>query len=208
MVPFRPFTTDDYPALAELWRLAWDEPRTAASLQAADADVAAPGLQVRLVVEQDGRPVLIGGYSETPWSPAPDKYFLSCFVHSAYQGRGLGSSWYRHVTAELEGRGARLLTATTRDDLPVAVGFLERRDFRLVIREPESRLDVATFDPAPFAGRAHVAGISILSLPEVQRRDPAWTWRCWELEWAVWHPILAPTSGTMPRGVMSLRKSR
>lgn len=197
MVVFRPFADADYPALAELHRLIWGEPRTVAGLQAADADFPADALRVRLVAEQDGRPVLVGGYAETPWSVAPDKYFLSCLVHPAYQGRGLGRAWYEHVTAELERRDARLITATTRDDLPAAVGFLERRGFQVTIREPESRLAVATFDPAPFANHATIPGIRILSLPELQRRDAEWARRCWELDWQLWQDV--PTSEPFTR---------
>lgn len=167
MLILRPFADADYPALAELHRLVWGEPRTVAGLTSADADFPADALRVRLVAEQDGRPVLVGGYSETPWSVAPDKYFLSCLVHPAQQGRGLGRAWDQHVAAELEQRGARLPTTTTRDDLPAAVGFLERRGFRMTIREPESRLVVAAFDPAPFADHATIPGIGILSPPEV-----------------------------------------
>lgn len=197
MLALRPFADADYPAFAELQRLIWGESRTVAGLQAADADFPADALRVRLVAEQDGRPVLVGGYSETPWSVAPDKYFLSCLVHPAYQGRGLGRAWYEHVAAELEQRGARLLTATTRDDLPAAVGFLERRGFRVTIREPESRLAVAAFDPTAFAGRTDMRGVRILSLPELQRRDEEWARRCWELEWRLLQDV--PTSEPFTR---------
>lgn len=197
MVVFRPFADADYPALAELHDLVWGEPRSLAGLKAADADFPADALRVRLVAEQDGRPVLVGGYSETPWSVAPDKYFLSCLVHPAYQERGLGRAWYQHVAAELERRGARLLTATTRDDLPAAMRFLQRRGFRVTIREPESRLAVAAFDPAPFADHATIPGVSILRLPELQRCDGEWARRCWELEWLLWQDV--PTSETFTR---------
>lgn len=199
MSSFRPFTAADYPALAELRNLVWGEARNANGLSQEDAEFEGD-LLVRLVVEQDDRPVLIGGYSDTPWSPEPDKYFLTCLVHPAYQGRGLGSAWFAHVFAEVQDRGARLLTATTRDDHAFAVPFLERRGFQRTIREPESRLDVTTFDPTPFravADRAAAEGINIISLAELRERSPDWVRQCWELEGALIQDI--PTSEPFAR---------
>jgi mycothiol synthase len=197
MLTLRPFADDDYPALAELYRLVWGEARSVGGLRAADADWPAGALRVRYVAEQDGAPVLIGGYSATPWAAAPDKYFLSCMVHPAHQGRGLGGAWFRQALGELRGRGARLLTATVRDDHPLAPGFLERRGFRVTLREPESRLELRAFDPRRFAGRDEVPGVAILSAPELQRRDPEWGRRCWDLAWELLQDV--PTNEELTR---------
>ncbi|NJM06330.1 GNAT family N-acetyltransferase [Candidatus Gracilibacteria bacterium] len=197
MIDLRPFTDDDYPALAELHHAAWGEPRTVAELRSDDEEFAADAVRVRLVAEQNGHPVLIGGYCETPWSPAPDKYFLSCVVHPAYQGRGLGRAWYERVFAAVQARAATLLTATIRDDHSFAAAFVQGRGFRAVIREPESHLRLTAFDAERFADRRRVEGIALLSLPELLQQDTAYAQRCWQLQWELLQDV--PTTEPFAR---------
>jgi len=98
MVTIRDFTDQDYAALAEVHNLVWGEQRTVEDIRAEDADFPSQSFRARSVVEVDGTAVAFGSASETPWAYAPHKYFIKCVVHPHYQGRGIGSAWYAHVS--------------------------------------------------------------------------------------------------------------
>jgi ribosomal protein S18 acetylase RimI-like enzyme len=107
-------------------------------------------------------------------------------VLPAFQGRGLGSQAYDHILTRLN--QPRLLTATVREDQAAGVRFLEKRGFKRVIRELESRLDVSDFDRAAFAPTLNAvaqSGIAIHSIREMQTLDAAWLKKWWELRWAI-----------------------
>jgi GNAT superfamily N-acetyltransferase len=209
MVTIRDFTDQDYAALAEVHNLVWGEQRTVEDIRAEDADFPSQSFRARSVVEVDGTAVAFGSASETPWAYAPHKYFIKCVVHPHYQGRGIGSAWYAHVSRGLRARGATLLTATTRDDKPAAIRFLERRGFVTVIREPESRIDLAAFDARRFAGvleRVASSGIRVTDLAALKRSDPDWARKCWDLEWAIWQDV--PTNEVFSRESFEAFKKR
>jgi GNAT superfamily N-acetyltransferase len=199
-VRIRPFaaTDADYDALVTIDTQAWPgEPVSKHAVQHEDHTWDPAYLFTRLIAEVEGQPVAYAQYSATPWAYEPDKYFIKIMVLPAYQTQGLGTLLYDRVDAELRARGATRVTATTRADQPRAIRFLERRGFAVVIRELESRLEVATFDPQPFQAlldRLASSGITMHSLRDMQRRDPEWIRKWWELEWTIIPDM--PTSET------------
>jgi GNAT superfamily N-acetyltransferase len=185
------FTAADYAALVHIDTAAWPgEPVSSEGMQHDDA-MWDPAYRherclVSLTGEHDGQPVAYFQFSETPWAYEPDKYFIKIMVLPAFQGRGIGSYAYRRIVEALP--GARLLTATTRADQPAAVRFLEQRGFRCVIREMESRLDVAAFQRSrfePVLAQVERSGIAIYTMHQLQAMDADWLRKWYTLRWQV-----------------------
>ncbi|GAB4216567.1 MAG: GNAT family N-acetyltransferase [Roseiflexaceae bacterium] len=198
MLHIRPFVAcdADYNTLAAINSQAWPgEPVSKQGLQHDDQTWDQRYLLERLIVEHKRGPIAYAQYSETPWAYQPDKYFVKIVVLPDQQRQGVGALLYDRIFALLAQRGARLLTATAREDQQHAVGFLERRGFRQAIRELESRLDLAAFDPAPFQPaleRVRQSGIAIASMREMQAADPDWLHKWWQLSELIVRDI--PTS--------------
>jgi GNAT superfamily N-acetyltransferase len=172
----------DFPQTIEEWRH-WDETRDPQYLFQ------------RFVVEVEGQIAAVGNYCEPWWSLKPGKYHLDISVHPGFRRRGIGSALYDKFSADLEERQPRTLTANTRENQVEAVQFLTQRGFKQVMRAPVSYLDVASFDPAPFAAypaRAREQNIEILPLSEIMLVDPDWKRKYWELDWEITQDVPSP----------------
>jgi GNAT superfamily N-acetyltransferase len=184
----RPFddTDDDYARLVAIDQQAWPgEPVSLEGLQFDDEEWDEAFFFKRVMVEVAGEVVAYAQYCETPWAYEPHKYFIKIMVAPAWQRRGIGSAVYAQIEAELKQRGARLLTATTREDQPHAARFVTVRGFVQQIRELESRLDVPAFDATAFVDdceRVVQSGIRIASMRSLQAEDARWLERWWALK--------------------------
>jgi GNAT superfamily N-acetyltransferase len=132
--------------------------------------IAADGL--RCVADEDGRVVGRAEAAHNPWMFHPRKYQLKLEVDPAHRRRGVGGALLARMVDELRARGALRLRVVATEDDPEAVGFLTRRGFREVWREIPSELDLAAFDPTPFADAAAPRGVAITTLAEEMARDP------------------------------------
>jgi GNAT superfamily N-acetyltransferase len=132
--------------------------------------ISADGL--RCVAEVDGRVVGRAEAAHNSWMFHPRKYQLRLKVDAAHRRRGVGGALLARMVDELRARDALCLRAVATEDDAEAVGFLTGRGFREVWREIPSELDLAAFDPAPFAGRAAPPGVAITTLAEEMARDP------------------------------------
>jgi mycothiol synthase len=167
----RPFTVDDYPALSALNNVVFPEAmRSADELRYWD-EHSGPECQLgRWVAKCGGDLVGAASYSQFAFMYHPRKFFVHGFVHPDYQGRGIGSALYREVCSAVNQLDALALFARAREDRQWSVRFLEERGFRERMRSWESCLDVAAFDPAPFAGveeALHDRGIQVKTLEEL-----------------------------------------
>lgn len=105
----------------------------------------------------------------------PRRFGVSVVVHPEHQGKGVGRVLYNTVLAGLAPHDPLSLRTNIREDVARAMRFAADRGFVEDSRSWESRLDVMSFDPAPFAGaeeRALAAGITITTMAELQARDP------------------------------------
>lgn len=131
----------------------------------------------------------------------PARFHLAVLTHPAWRHHGIGGALYDWAMAALAERGALAAESFARETMPEAVAFLERRGFRERLRTWEMRLDVARFDPAPFArylDRAREAGVEITSLAVERERDPEALRRAFELHNTVLADIPAPVPFTPP----------
>ncbi|MCB9147938.1 MAG: GNAT family N-acetyltransferase [Caldilineaceae bacterium] len=203
--PFRK-TEAEYEAIVALDKLVWPDTGDAvADWQYRDEHRAPGRLYQRLVVEQDGQIIAFGAYQEPHWTYEPGKFFFDCRVHPHYLNQGVASAFYHYVLGNIVARGAKIMTALTREDQPQAIQFLTDYGFEQVMRSPSSFVDVAAFDMAPFQGvldQVAADGIEIYSVAELQKMDVDWMRKLWQLECAIDEDIplpAPPTHGSLQR---------
>lgn len=182
-------TDRDYAAVIAVDQEVWpEEPVSEEGLRHDDTLWDAAHFFRRIMLELDSEIAGYAEYSETPWAYEPDKYFITIKVRPAFQNHGFGSTTYDHIARELISRGARIFSATVREDQPHAVRFVLRRGFQQVIRELESRLDVESFDRARFEPElraVRAGGIAIRSIRDLQKSEPEWLQKWYDVRWKV-----------------------
>ena len=139
----------------------------------------------RWVAELDGQLVGFSSHSQFEGMFHPRKFSLFLAVAPAHQGQGIGRALYEILVEALAPHDPLSLRANVREDQARTMRFLAERGFVENTRSWESRLDVATFDPMPFAGaeqRALAAGITITNMAELQASDPEHRQRLYELD--------------------------
>jgi mycothiol synthase len=119
-------------------------------------------------------------FREPEWCGEPGMYDVQIRVLPAFQRRGIGSEMYDLILGrlrELE-HSPEKVVSDAREDQPHSVKFLTDRGFEQKQRQQVSRLDVASFDPRPFADaveRFEGSGIRVMTFEEFEAADPeAW----------------------------------
>ncbi|NTU82858.1 MAG: GNAT family N-acetyltransferase [Chloroflexales bacterium] len=174
----RPFRGDDadYEALVAIRTVIWPEyPFSIAEHRRWDAKREARLAFQRIVAEADGQPVGMAQYENVPWMYHPQKFFGNLFVHPEYRRGGIGTRLYNYLLADMAPREPLALRHIIRADYPEGLRFLGQRGFVEELRAWESRLDLASFDPTPFAGadeRVAAQGITITTASDLLARDP------------------------------------
>jgi len=140
--------------------------------------------KLRLVAEEDGR--LVGGVDtgHRPGRYHPDRYWFDLWVLPEARRRGHGTAMYEQALAALRSRNALALNAGAKESMADGVEFLRKRGWVEVKRDWESRLKVAGFDFARFAGadeRIAKEGIRITTYAEELARDPDAERKAYEL---------------------------
>lgn len=180
----------DYETLARLRTLTEPEyPVTAGEIRRHDA-LRDPRARAQRWLADDpatGETVGSGGYGQGEWNYHPQRFMVGVTVRPDRLNRGVATALYETITAALAPLDPLSLRAHCREDRDPAVDFLTRHGFAETMREWESRLNVAAFDLAPFAGAdARVAeeGITIRTLAELKREigDETALRKLWELD--------------------------
>lgn len=131
---------------------------------------------LRLVAEDaTGRIVAWGQVNHLPHQFHPSRFRIGIYVAPESQRRGVGGQLHDRLTSELRARRATAVSARVRGDMTASLSFLETRGFAAVEETWESRLAVATFDPARSADAdASLAGqgVTIASLASEWGRNP------------------------------------
>ena len=190
MITIRPFqaTDPDYAALVAIHNAVWPtEITTVTVARYRDAQWPADYFFQRLVAEAAGKPVGMARLCEPHWSYRPGKYELIINVHPAYQRQGIGAALYNQALqlATQRTQPPTVLVSTTSEAQPGAIRFLTARDFTQQMRFPTSALQVADFDPTPFANafiKMATRGVQIATVAELSQHDPDWQAKIWELD--------------------------
>ena len=165
----------DYEATAAIWTANWPEyPKTAEMYRYSTETRDPMSIFGRLVAEDDGGIVATGYFREENDNVAEGKFLMYTQVHPERQGQGIGTALFDDLLGHLEVHEPKILSAFTREDHSVAIAFLEKRGFWISMREQDSELDLASFEPAEFAGvveSVRESGIEILAASELARRN-------------------------------------
>lgn len=184
----RPFTVDDYPAVVAVSNAVYvDYPGTVEERRFEDEHRDPKCRFQRWVAERNGEVVAHAEYSQAEWSYHPHRFWVGVTVRPDRQGQGIGTALHDHVVTALEPLQPQRLRADCREDMERGVRFLQERGFREEFRSWESRLDMAAFDPAPYAedeARFREQGIAIRTLRELEA-DPARNEKLYELKWSL-----------------------
>jgi len=190
VLTLRPFdrSDSDYEAIVEIWNAHFpDLPSTVEEQKYADSVREPDRLWGRVVAEEDGRIVATGFYKDPTEVESPGEYLLHVSVLPECEGRGVGTRVYDHVTALLAERDPAMLMSFACEDEPDHVRFLTKRGYETVMREQDSRLDVASFDRSRFNGleqRIADLGIEIRTARELEEENPpGWQRELYELDW-------------------------
>jgi len=181
-----PATSDHYQGIADIIN-ALDPQRHASALEIAEGDRRRdPNIKFQrwIALEQD-QIVGIGSYNQSIWFAHPQKFILWIGVRPEYQRRGIGSALYATIMHALLPFDPLALRASATEDRPESMRFLEKRNFREVIRDVPSELDVQSFDLTRFIGlenRFRGSGIEIKTLPELEN-DPERNRKLYDLDW-------------------------
>ena len=145
--------------------------------------------------ERPGEIVGASHFHHMPGQFDPARFRVDVYVDPAWRRRGAGAALHDHMVEAVVARGGRHLESSTRETMAESIAFLVRRGYRETMRAWETRLDVARFEPAPFASyRARVRdqGVMITTLADEVKRDPEALRRAHALHDAVLADIPAP----------------
>jgi len=181
----RPFSPDDYPAVVSIGNAVYvDYPGSVEEQRFQDEHRDPRCALQRWVAECAGCIVAYGEYTQFPGTYHPRRFVINVVVHPEHQGQRIGSALYDHVVQSLEALDPISLRSNCREDMIRSVRFLKDRGFREAMRNWESRLDVAAFDPTPYRKldeKMRAQGIQIKTLRELEG-DPHRNRRLYELE--------------------------
>ncbi len=186
MITLRPFGEDDHPTFVSLSNESYpDYGWTIEEVRHADADWRPDGFfQRRAIAEENGVAV---GYSDIFHSRGQfvrDNYNVDVIVRPAARRRGIGGLLYLDAERVLRDRRAHWARNAVKESLTESVAFARKIGAVELKRDWESRLDLASFDPARFAnapGRAAAAGVRIATLSDEMKIDPDAVRKAYEL---------------------------
>jgi GNAT superfamily N-acetyltransferase len=127
----------------------------------------------RWLAEEDGQCIGFAHAVQFSGMYHPQKFFVDVRVLPAARRRGVGAQLYDMIMGRLPNPLA--LRTEIREDMPDGLAFLAARGYQEEMRGWDSRLDVAAFDPAPFAtqaGRAEANGVQITTLADYMLAEP------------------------------------
>jgi len=171
----------DYDASVAIWNAIWpDEPTSVEGMRYSNQTRSGKHFFQRLMAELEGKIVATAIYREPDWANEPGMYGVQIRVLPEDQRRGVGTAIYDHIVErlnELEPKPLNLVS-DSREDQPHSTKFLTDRGFEQKQRQQVSRLDVTSFDAAPFADTVATfeeSGITVKTLEEYEAEDQdAW----------------------------------
>ncbi len=139
------------------------------------------------VAMQNGTMVGSASHAKELSRARPGSYRIQVAVDPDARRQGIGARLYDHCVSQLNQHhdDVHFLFSFTREHYEDSVHFLEKRGYRLKLREPLSQLQLADFDPVPFLPKADLVraqGFDIKTLAKLQREYPDWAQRYYELD--------------------------
>jgi GNAT superfamily N-acetyltransferase len=186
----------DYAAIADVLKAesgGWAD--TAEELAHADAGRDPRYHHATFVAEELGgeQPALVGVafVGHDTMAHREGKFTLNLRVHPEWQGRGVGKALYRAALEHLAPLVPQELCADVWQAHPRAGRFLAERGFVQDWLRLDLALELARFDPAPYAGveqRVRAQGITVRTYAELAY-DPERMRKLYALDWALWQDV-------------------
>jgi GNAT superfamily N-acetyltransferase len=191
----RASTSEDYPAIVSIHTrlgIIWPErPTTPEAWAAADKSRNPKYKHQRWVAVVDGNVVAFADYRQIASNYQAPCFYVNVEVDPMYQRLGIGSALYDQVLTGLQAFSPQLLRADAFTNLPQGFPFLQKRGFFEAFRETPVHLNVADFDPTPYAGleaKLEAQGICITTLQALQA-DPQRDRKIFELYWKAFEDV-------------------
>ena len=108
-------------------------------------------------------------------------------VSPSHWRQGIGAALYDQIMAGLQPFDPPILRADAFTNLPQGFRFLQKRGFYEAFRETPVHLEIASFDPAPYAGLEpglQAGGVVVKTLRELES-DPDRDWKTYDLYWDI-----------------------
>ncbi|MBN1963445.1 MAG: GNAT family N-acetyltransferase [Anaerolineae bacterium] len=176
----------DYQAVVAIHNAIFpDTPAAVEDYEEHDARCGPPYKTGRLLAAVDGQVVGMALYAQYAWSYHPQRFYVTVQVMPGWWRRGIGGALYDALLTDLEPFNPAELCCPVREDQADGLDFVARRGYAETFRIAESRLDVRTFDPTPYADlEAELAarGIVIKTLRELAP-DPDRDRKLYDLDW-------------------------
>ena len=183
----REFSVEDYPAIVGIHNslaIVWPEkPRTPEGWAEADRSRHPKCEFRRWVAAVSDEVIGFAIYGQSIFDYHPQRFYVNVEVHPAYQRQGVGAALFDRVMDGLQSFDPRVLRADAFANLPQGWQFLQKRGFFEAFRETPVHLDVAAFDPTPYAHleeRLREKGVVITTVRELEG-DPERDRKIYEL---------------------------
>jgi mycothiol synthase len=171
----RPADDDTLPDFLTVSNAVWPEwAETIDEVRHSDRTRADYLKHARWIAYDGNRPVGVAHYQQNAYSYDPRRFELVLGVLPDARGRGIGGALYDTLTAALAPHDPNKLHTWICEADDAGLRFAAQRGYVEQMREQMSRLDVAAFDPTPFAGaieRVEADGIQIRSAAELGESD-------------------------------------
>jgi mycothiol synthase len=173
--PFDKNRDEDYAAVAAIRNERTpDHPTTVAEMKDSDKRRDPKCKHARWIAETTGEGVGFGDYGQFSWAYHPQRFTVGVHVRSRFEGQGIGTRLYDTILAALEPYHPTELHSNVREGWERGNRFALDRGFQEEMREWESCLEVASFDPSRWETARQKPGLKdIIIRPYAELADDA-----------------------------------
>jgi GNAT superfamily N-acetyltransferase len=173
-----------YDAALNIWNAVWPNyPADREEWLHNDLNYDSKYFRQRYVLNHNKKVVAAGVVFEPWWSYKPGKLHFKINVLKELRNQGMGMICLEYIEACLKKRKGNTLTVNAKEDYVEGVKFLKNRNFSVILREPESILNVQNFNPKKFEflfRKMKSQKIILKSLHALQSIDTNWRQNLYE----------------------------
>ena len=149
----------------------------------------------RWIVTQDSEPIAYVVITPGFWYKTPGRFEARIFLLEGPDQECHISDLLELIWDRVVERGGNVLGIWVQDDKKVFVSVLEGAGMVPTQRNPDSSLNLETFDPEPFLLQwptLEAQGYRVMTLKELSELDPDWQRKAYDLEMAIMRDVPLP----------------